>query len=89
MCQKLCGNASTTHEGTREGTPPEGGEPVKPESSRRDFLSAGAALLGAAGLSAVSTPAQAQDAESQSDGERGSGPPRDCGAPGRRCCARC
>ncbi len=67
MCQKLCGNHST-HEG----------EPVKAEPSRRDFLSAGASVLGAAAISTAATPARASSAQGEQT------PPPETGAPSRR-----
>jgi 5-methylthioadenosine/S-adenosylhomocysteine deaminase len=66
MCQRLCGN-QLKHDG----------EPAKAGSSRRDFLAAGAATLGAAVVSAQGDP-------SPEGGDRNPEPPRDTGASSRR-----
>jgi 5-methylthioadenosine/S-adenosylhomocysteine deaminase len=67
MCQKLCGNHSR-HEG----------EPVKVDSSRREFLAAGASVLGAAAVSSVPSPTQAASVQGDP------GPPRETGTQSRR-----
>ena len=76
MCQKLCGNQSN-HDSAS----------VKAGTSRREFLAVGASALGAAAVSASSTPALAAPEQGElapEGGDASSEMPKDTGASNRR-----